>query len=84
MLCETAVIGTKGTDIWRELEAGGAVIADRTPECFANAIEQLLQDKEQLALLGKTGREHMLRWLDIETVGKQYEKMYQDALTDSN
>jgi len=84
MLCETAVIGTKGTDIWRELEDSGAVIADRTPECFADSIEELLGNKDHLAQLGKTGRERMLEWLDIETVGKQYEEMYRNALTTDN
>ncbi len=84
MLCETAVIGTKGTDIWRELEESGAIIADRTPECFADSIDELLNDRVRLERLGKTGREHMLKWLDVETVGKQYEEMYQNVLTNGN
>ena len=81
MLCETPVIGTKGTDIWRELEEGGAIIADRTPEAFAHAIDSLSSDKDRLAVLGKTGRAHILNWLDTNTVAEQYEAMYQAAFT---
>ena len=82
MLCETPAIGTKGTDIWRELEEGGAIIADRTPEAFAIAIEELVKDKEKASELGKQGRQHMLKWLDTETVAQQYEEMYQAAINE--
>jgi len=76
MLCETPVIGTRGTDIWRELEEGGAVIVDRTPEAFADAIASLGENKEHLKILGKQGRKHMLDWLDLDSVAKKYEAMY--------
>jgi glycosyltransferase involved in cell wall biosynthesis len=81
MLCETPVIGTKGTDIWRELEEGGAMIADRTPEAFAEAIETLASDRECLTALGRTGRKHILNWLDTNSVAEQYEAMYESAAT---
>ena len=79
MLCETPVIGTKGTDIWRELEKGGAIIADRTPNAFADAIEDLVSDKEVLKAKGQQGREHILSWLDNDSVAKRYEEMYEQA-----
>ena len=79
LLCGTPVIGTKGTDIWRELEEGGAVITDRTPEAFADAIESLCKNKDTLRALGVRGREQMLRWLDTDSVAKQYEEMYLEA-----
>ena len=79
MLCETPAIGTKGTDIWKELEEGGAVIADRTPEAFANAIESLTSDSELLKAKGAEGRTHILKWLDTESVAQRYEAMYKSA-----
>lgn len=79
MLCQTPVIGTKGTDIWRELEEGGAIIADRTSEAFADAIETLSSDRDRLEVLGKTGRTHILKWLDTNSVAMQYEAMYEAA-----
>ena len=79
MLCETPVIGTRGTDIWRELEKGGAIIADRTPTAFADAIEGLVSDKEVLKAKGHQGREHILSWLDNDSVAKRYEEMYGQA-----
>jgi len=81
MLCETAVIGTKGTDIWQELEEGGAVIAERTPEAFAHEIETLMQDKETLAKKGAQGRAYILQWLNTDTVAENYEAMYEQAVS---
>ncbi|MDP6542141.1 MAG: glycosyltransferase [Phycisphaerales bacterium] len=81
MLCETPVVGTKGTDIWRELEVGGAIIADRTPIAFADAIEELVSDKELAKTRGKSGRKQMLKWLDTDTVARQCETMYEEAAT---
>lgn len=80
MLCETPTIGTKGTDIWKELQEGGAVIADRTPEAFANAIEELVSDTNVLYSKGKKGRKHILQWLNTDSVAKSYEDMYTLAL----
>ena len=80
MLCETPTIGTKGTDIWKELQEGGAVIADRTPEAFANAIEELVSDTDVLHSKGKRGRKHILQWLNTDSVAKSYEDMYTLAL----
>ena len=81
MLCETPIIGTKGTDIWRELEVGGAIIADRTPSAFANAIEKIVSDPELAKTIGGKGRKRMQAWLDTDVVGKQCEKMYRDAIS---
>ncbi len=82
MLCETPAIGTKGTDIWKELEEGGAVIADRTPEAFADAIETLTSDKELLKRKGVEGRKHILQWLDTDSVAERYEGMYKAAASE--
>jgi glycosyltransferase involved in cell wall biosynthesis len=79
MLCKTPAIGTKGTDIWKELEDGGAIITDRTPDAFADAIEELTSNKEMLEAKGVEGRNHILSWLDTESVAKQYEVMYEAA-----
>jgi len=79
MLCETPAIGTKGTDIWKELEEGGAVIADRTPDAFADAIENLTSNETLLKAKGIQGRKHILQWLDTESVAQRYEVMYKAA-----
>lgn len=79
MLCETPTIGTKGTDIWRELQEGGALIAERTPESFADAIASLCGDSTQLEKLGEQARTHILDWLDTDCVAQQYESMYLKA-----
>lgn len=76
MLCETPAIGTKGTDIWKELEEGGAVIAERTAEAFADAILTLTSDKALLKTKGEEGRKYILEWLDTNSVAERYEEMY--------
>ena len=81
MLCGTPVITTKGTDIWRELEeGGGALIVDRTPEAFADAIELFIKDNDRLISASCAGREHVLRWLDTDSVATLYEAMYDSAI----
>jgi glycosyltransferase involved in cell wall biosynthesis len=80
MLCETPVVTTKGTDIWRELEQSeGALIVERSPQAFASAISSLVEDKEARKVAGISGRKHMLSWLDTDTVARRYEAMYEDA-----
>ena len=82
MLCETPVITTKGTDIWRELESGGgAVIIDRDATAFADAILSVLSDDAKREEMGKSARRHMLHWLDTGQVVKSYEAMYEKAAT---
>ena len=76
MLCETPAIGTKGTDIWKELEEGGAVIAERTANAFADAILTLTSDKALLRTKGEEGRKYILEWLDTNSVAERYEEMY--------
>jgi len=82
MLCETPVITTKGTDIWRELESsGGALIVDRNATSFADAILSVLSDDAKRDEMGKAARRHILKWLDTGKVVTSYEAMYEKATT---
>ena len=82
MLCETPVITTKGTDIWRELkDGGGAMIVDRSPEAFASSIEELLRNDTARIQMGKNARKHILHWLDTNRVAVEYEEMYKSVAT---
>ena len=76
MLCGTPVITTRGTDIWRELDEAGMSITDRTPDAFADGIEALLSDPDQLPELGRRGREYVRNWLAPELIAEQYESLY--------
>ena len=79
MACRTPVITTRGTDIWAELEAGGAVIVERTPETIAAAMAQLLQDPAQRRQLGDRGRRHIFNLLEPRRLGARYDQMYAAA-----
>ncbi|MGD8817439.1 MAG: hypothetical protein PVJ51_09640, partial [Acidobacteriota bacterium] len=79
---ETAVITTRGTDIWPELEAGGgALLVDRSAAAFTDAIEQMLRDRDRLRNMGVAGRRWVREWLDPDRLLGRYEQMYEEAVT---
>ena len=81
MACGTAVVTTRGTDIWRELQSGGASIVDGSPTSLADAIVEVTNDPQRCARLGQQGREFVHQWLDPNRVAAAYESMYFDAIS---
>jgi glycosyltransferase involved in cell wall biosynthesis len=80
LACGTPVVATKGTDIWRDLErSGGAVIADRAPEAFADAIAGLAADPQRRAEMGRRGRAFIFDWLNPDKIGAGFEALYAEA-----
>ncbi len=76
----TPVITTKGVDIWPTLErSGGALIVERTPEAFADAVAKVLTDDELHARMSKDGRAFAMREFDEAQIVSSYEEMYQLA-----
>ena len=81
LACGTPVVTTRGVDIHSELEAsGGAVIADRTPGAFADAIAGLLADPERSGRMGASGRAWVFEHLDPDAVAARYESLYTEAV----
>lgn len=77
----TPVITTKGVDIWPELtRSGAALIVDRTPEAFAQAIAALLTDRPRLAEMAQRGRPFALAEYEETRLVRRYEELYQSAL----
>ena len=76
MACETAVVTTKGVDIWRELESAGARIVPRNAREFAREITNLLEDDDQRLHLGRLGREWVFDALDPQRVIQQFLDLY--------
>ena len=58
------VVTTKGVDLWKELEAAGALIVKPDPEAVAAAIRILMQDPAAAVERGLQGR----RWVQEELV----------------
>ena len=80
MLCRTPVITTREAGLWREIhESGGGLLADRTPEAFAEAIVQLHADGPRRRRMGEAGREYVLRWLDDRELIGRYESLLRRA-----
>jgi glycosyltransferase involved in cell wall biosynthesis len=80
MASGTAVLTTRGTDIWQEIAAAGATIADNNPAAMHAAMVKLLDDP-QLEAIGRRGREWVLERFAIDAIARGFEKMYSDALT---
>ncbi|NNC93536.1 MAG: glycosyltransferase [Acidimicrobiia bacterium] len=84
LACGTPVITTKGTSIWRELEAsGGCVIVDQSVDAVAVAVETLLGDEDRRGQMGKAGREWALRTFEPRALAAQYSSMYEKAVAGS-
>lgn len=81
MACETAVITTKGTNIWPDLHAsGGALIVDRTPDAFAEAITELLANPLRLETMGASGRAWVFKTLEPGVIAERYLSLYRRVL----
>jgi glycosyltransferase involved in cell wall biosynthesis len=80
MACGTPVVTTRGTDIWREIMAAGARIAEMNPESLANELHVLLKDEQACEAVGQQGLRFVRQWLDRSNVTSGYEKMYRDTI----
>lgn len=77
LACRTPVVTTRGVDIWPELgQSGGAIIAERTPEAFADAIAGLLADPTRRDAMGEAGRAWVLEHLNPDAIAARFEEMY--------
>ncbi|MDZ4851311.1 MAG: glycosyltransferase [Pirellulaceae bacterium] len=74
------VISTYGTDVWQELKRCGAMIVDRTPEAFADAVNQCSTDQQEREARQKTQRARLLEWLDPDATTRQYIALYQKCI----
>lgn len=82
LMCGTPVIATRGTDIWKELEQGGALICDLNPEAVANAMATMAQKSSgSLKELGLRGREFVKKWLDPVEITNAYRVAYEEAVS---
>lgn len=82
LACGTPVVTTRGVDIWPELESsGGAVIVDRTPGAFAEAIGGLVADADRARAMGLSGRAWVLRELAPERTVERLVGMYGAAVS---
>lgn len=77
------VVTTRNTDIWCELESGGARIVENTPEVFASSLEALILDQKTRLNVGRQGSNHIAKWLDCDRTVRRYKEMYLVAIENS-
>jgi glycosyltransferase involved in cell wall biosynthesis len=80
LACGTPIVTTRGVDIWKELEKGGASIADANPEELAGVIADLLADRETLKSRGSSGRKWVFECYDPQKLAIQYDAFYDDVV----
>lgn len=80
MFAGLPIVTTRGTDIYRELEQGGAVIADHSADGIASGIAQLLDKPDDLAARGERGRQFARDWLDERKTIEAHLNMYRQAI----
>ncbi|MGD9790071.1 MAG: glycosyltransferase [Phycisphaerales bacterium] len=80
MATGTPVVTTKGTDIWRDIQAsGGGEIVDHSPVELASSLVELLRDKPRRLAMGKAAREWALTTFDESHLSNLYEGMYGES-----
>ncbi|MDC0937236.1 glycosyltransferase [Pirellulales bacterium] len=80
MACGTPVVTTRGTDIWKEIQRGGARIAEFTAQSLADQIRDLVTDQELRDRVGQQGLHFVRDWLDRTNVVAGYEEMYRETV----
>ncbi|MFQ5349629.1 MAG: glycosyltransferase [Thermoanaerobaculia bacterium] len=81
LACRTPVITTRQAGLWQRIcDAGGGLLADRTPEAFATAITDLLADRPRRERMGEAGRNWVMAWLDDGELIGRYESMFRRAV----
>ncbi|HKR41464.1 MAG TPA: glycosyltransferase [Paraburkholderia sp.] len=79
------VVTTPHTGLSQDLhESGAALVVQRSPECFADAIESLILDPAKRLRMGTCGRDWVLRQFDREAIAKQFERFYLDIAGRTN
>jgi glycosyltransferase involved in cell wall biosynthesis len=81
LACGTPVLTTRGVDIWQELQAAGARIADAAPGPLATAIAELLSDRAALKSRGDAGRSWVFGRYEPRRLAAEYEALYARVAT---
>lgn len=82
--CGLPVITTHAVGLSAELESSGAaILADRTPEQFAAAIENLLADRRRSVQMGARGREWVFATFDPGASVGRFESLYAEVLVEA-
>ncbi|MEN1681784.1 MAG: glycosyltransferase [Planctomycetota bacterium] len=80
MAAGTPVVTTRGVDIWREIEQGGAAIADQSARSFADHLKPFITSDEEARSRGEQGRRFVEQWLDPTSVAAGYASLYRVAI----
>lgn len=77
MASGTPVVTTRGTDIWRDIQAsGGGEIVDHDPIQLASRLSQLLRDEPRRRAMGTAARQWAMTTFDESRISNQFEGMY--------
>lgn len=60
----------------------GTLVPRDNPAAVANALEELIQDKDKRTLMGLTARERVLQKASLGSMSRSYEAVYQECVAD--
>lgn len=80
LACNTPVMTTRGTDIWKDIESSGSgIIVDQTEDAIAKELVGLLQDRSRLAGLRQGARTWVFANYEVSHLVKKYVDVYAHA-----
>jgi sugar transferase (PEP-CTERM/EpsH1 system associated) len=80
MACETPVVASAEVAAALSVDPERDLLIAATDEDFARKIVLLLDDRLRREELGRRGRGYVIRHHDLETLGRQLESVYEDAI----
>jgi glycosyltransferase involved in cell wall biosynthesis len=80
LACAVPCVVTDSGDAAAVLGAAGEVVPPGDPAAFAAAVRRVLElAPEERALLGRAGRERVMREYSIDAVARRYEALYEEV-----
>ncbi len=80
LACNTPVMTTRGTDIWKDIESSGSgIIVDQTESAIAAELNDLLGNREKLRGLRRGAREWVFANYEVNHLVKKYVDLYKHA-----
>jgi glycosyltransferase involved in cell wall biosynthesis len=81
MMCGAPVLTSRSVNIWPEVEKLGGIVADHSPEGFADGLRQLLKDLPAHQQAAAMNRPAVFEWLEPKRLATRYLEAYDRAIS---
>ncbi|MEO1498401.1 MAG: glycosyltransferase [Planctomycetota bacterium] len=80
MMCGSAVLTTRGVNVWPEIEKFGGLVVEHTVAELTSGLEELLTHLPDRKATAAANRQTVLDWVDQHRVTQQYIAAYRAAI----